>query len=219
MTSEQLREAQKDSVINASFKGLSLGESKETIMKLLTEMENTGEIRKSYTGEYSTNVEDCLIENCLYAVNAAIIPEMTYFKTNLAIKEGDNYKQKEAHCYLGFLQDSLSIIIIETSLDRDNFLEAYTQKYGGLYYIEDAPKSGPWGREYIGGTRFNQIYETTAITANNLAWKFKNAEIYLCDMTEFETVYTYDADDFRREWAKADRRYDYYGGSKLIAAE
>ena len=209
ITTEQLREAQKDSVVNASFKGLSLGDSKDNIMKFLTEMENSGDIEKISTGNYSKSVEDCL-----NAIDAVIVPEMTYFRTKLVMKMDDNYKQVEVLCYLGFLQDSLSTVVLlpsflRSDLERDKVIGTYTQKYGGLYYIEDKPKREPYGREYISGEgdHYNQIYETTAITVNNLVWRFKNAEIYLGDKTEFESIYTYDEDAFRREWTKLHLQY------------
>lgn len=211
MTPEQLREAQKDSIINASFKGLPLGESKEVIMNTLAEMEGTGDIEKLSTGDYSESVEDCLI-----AIDAVRVPEMTYFQTKMAQKDGENYKQVSVYCYLGFLQDTLSVVVLlpyllRSDLDRDKVIGTYTQKYGGLYYIEDKPRREPYGREYASGEgyHYNQIYETTAIAVNNLVWKFKNAEIYLSDKTEYETIYTYDEDDFRREWSKLQIQYGF----------
>lgn len=211
MTPEQLREAQKDSIINASFKGLPLGESKEIIMNTLAEMERSGDIEKLSTGKYSESVEDCLI-----AIDAVRVPEMTYFQTKMAQKDGDNYKQVGVSCYLGFLQDTLSAVVLlpslfRSDLERDKVIGSYTQKYGGLYYIEDKPRREPYGREYASGEgyHYNQIYETTAIDANNLVWKFKDAEIYLSNKTEFETIYTYNEDDFVKEWRKLQLQYGY----------
>ncbi len=211
LTPDQLREAQKDSIINVSFKGLPLGGSKDSVLGLLAEMEKTGDIKDLSSGKYSERVEDCL-----YAIDAVIIPEMTYFETKLALKDGENYKQVGVLCYLGFLQDSLSSVIIlpsylRSDLERDKIIGTYTQKYGGLYYVEDKPQREPFGREYASGEgyHYNQIYETTSIAVNNLIWKFKNAEIYLSDKTEFVSIYTYDEDDFRREWQKMLNQYGF----------
>lgn len=209
MTPEQLREAQKDSTINASFKGLSLGVSSQEVMAKLQTFEQGGDIEKLSTVDLSETTGDYY-----YAIDAIKPQQITYFNTKMALKDGEGFKEVKISCGLSFLNDTLYTILVlpnylRSDLERDKVIGTYTEKYGGLYYLEQRPRYEPYGRKYLSGEgyHFNQIYETTAITVDNLVWRYKDAEIYLGNNTEYETIYTYDEDDFRRVWRDLHMQY------------
>ena len=99
----------------------------------------------------------------------------------------------------------LYVIIIlpyySSALERSKVIETYTEKYGELYYIENSLPRSIWSRRYFAGNGWmkNQVKETNAYKATLTFWKFKDAEIYLVDKTEYMTIYTFDKDEFNRE--------------------
>lgn len=209
MTPEQLREAQKDSTINASFKGLPLGAPAQVITTKLQALEQSGDIENLSTVDLTETTGDYY-----YAIDAIKPKEITYFNTKMALKDGDGFKEVRISCGLSFLNDTLYTILVlpnylRSDLERDKVIGTYTEKYGGLYYSEQRPRYEPYGRKYLSGEgyHFNQIYETTAITVDNLVWRYKDAELYLGNKTEYETIYTYDEDDFGRVWRNIHMNY------------
>ena len=204
---EQQREALKDSVINASFKGLMLGDSYVSIIGQLKSMQQSGEIEDIEIKDASTRLKDLYI-----AINAHYIQQVVAFKCDLFLKDGEQITKTEVQCNLGFLYDSLYTVMLlpvhdkirfpmysdkfedlfchKDVLKRDKVLETYSERYGNLYYITDKKYHDVLWREDV-VFKWCQISEFKFFSYENLIWKFKDVEIYLCDKTDNRCTYMY----------------------------
>lgn len=211
MSQERRREAQKDSLIHASFKGLPLGESYDRIITILDSLKITRDIY-----DVPEHVYDEISKDRFEVIDALTPSKIYSFGSYFAFKNGDVFEEVEITCHLSFFEDTLCAIVVKPckhrdDLGRDKVLETYINKYGRLYSIEQVPRRELFGRMYATGEGWamNQIHETEAYSSDNLVWKYKDAAIYLCDMTEYVTLTTYNEDTFNREWRDLQIRYGY----------
>lgn len=200
---EQLREMQKDSTINATFFGIALGEPLEAVITKLDTLKQHGKVKEYTCEDYKSNE---YIDDALHIIDALSFPRVIRFKSDLTLKQLNGYEDVRIRSYLGFRSDSLYVIIILpdyiwSDLESDKVIGTYTEKYGGLYYLENSLPTSLFPRRHFDGEGWmnNQVKETDAYKATSTFWKFKDVEIYLVDKTEFTTVYTFDQDDFNRE--------------------
>lgn len=243
MSPEQQREAQRDSVINASFKGLTLGDSYTNIIEKLHSMHQKGEIQDIKTVDLSEKVQDLFI-----CIRAFPVSQVTVFNCDLVLRNGEKYTKTNVQCNLGFLYDSLYTImliptdnrderVVETlshfaslpfhsdALEQDKVLETFSERYGNLYYIMNRENHKVYRKDNV-FYKWSQIHEPTSFSFKNLVWVYKDAEIYLCDKTDYITVHHYDEKSFKQAYQRHNQIYSYsddsfeqYVLSKIIKEE
>ena len=198
----QLREAQKDTVINASFFGFKLGESMADALARIDTLRQDDVISAIDTGAYHSNE---YYDDLLDIIQSLPISYTIKFEGKLTLKHANDYEDVKINTTLGFRNDSLYTILVIPRMstrcfEKENVIETYQDKYGDLTYTYSFTRP-IMTRRYITGTgySFDQIQEVSSYDANLTVWRFRDADIYLASKTENTTVFKFNESDFNRE--------------------
>jgi hypothetical protein len=190
--------------------GIKMGSSRLMVTETLDSLASVGTIRKLEYIECPEGTDSYYSTNKKYltdkrrVIDAFPITGLASFTCVLSFKEGEKYRETDVSCIMGFFKDSLYTVYLTPELwrglEHENVLQTYSDKYGDLSYNEHFPKAYSIRTPWLGGPNNDTIYEVTDISADNTLWRFKDVEIYVSQMTEYETEYHYDSADIRRIW-------------------